>query len=66
MKPKSPVITDHMKEKYPGNTIISLDGEILGIGTDPLLALQAARKIMGDIDSKEFMISSIRYPILCA
>lgn len=41
---KSPYISDELEEKYPHHAVISLDGEILGIGKNALLAFEEAKK----------------------
>lgn len=57
---KDPKISASMKKKYMGKSIISLNGKILGIGSDCLIALQKAKKVMPDIENKEFLVSDIR------
>ncbi|MEK7085861.1 MAG: hypothetical protein AAB953_02500 [Patescibacteria group bacterium] len=56
---KAPKISATMEKKYVGKTIISLDGKILGIGSDCLVALKKAKKVMPDIEKKEFLVSRI-------
>ncbi len=59
MMPISPKISAAMKKKHSGETVISFNGKILGVGKHSLIALRKARKIMPDIDKKEFLISRI-------
>lgn len=42
-----------------GKSIISLNGKILGIGSDCLIALKKAKKVMPDIEKKDFLVSRI-------
>lgn len=59
-----PKISAVIRKKHPGEVVISLDGKILGIGKDSLKALKEAKKIMPDIEKKEFAISRIHTGIL--
>lgn len=56
---KDPKISTAMEKKYMGKSIISLDGKILGIGSDCLKAFKQAKKKMPDIEKKEFLVSRI-------
>lgn len=57
--PKTPKITAVLEEKYKGQIVISLNGKILGIGADSILALKKAKKNMKNIEEKEFLVSRI-------
>lgn len=59
-----PKISAVMVKKHPGEVVISLDGKILGVGKDSLKALKEAKKIMPDIEKKEFAISHIHTGVL--
>ncbi|MEK9166992.1 MAG: hypothetical protein AAB836_01685 [Patescibacteria group bacterium] len=48
-----------MEKKYRGYSVISLGGKILGIGKNPILALNMAKKEMVNIEKKEFLVSRI-------
>lgn len=63
MMPISPYISPYMEKKHRGKTVISLNGKILGIGENALIAVEKARKIMPGIDREEYLISHIRYGI---
>ncbi|MEK7672538.1 MAG: hypothetical protein AAB373_01505 [Patescibacteria group bacterium] len=56
---KAPNISARMEEKHVGKTIISFNGKVLGIGTDCVIALHEAKKVMPDIEKKEFLVSRI-------
>lgn len=57
--PKTPKISAVIKKKYKGQVAISLNGKILGIGKDSVLAFKEAKKRMKDIEKKEFLVSRI-------
>lgn len=57
----SPKISSALAEKYKGYIAISLEGKILGIGEDSLIALENAKKKIPDIEEKEFLVSRIHY-----
>lgn len=48
-----------MEKKHMGKSIISLNGKVLGIGSDCLIALKQAKKVMPDIEKKDFLVSRI-------
>ncbi len=48
-----------MRKKYPGKTVISWNGKILGVGENAVVALKKAKKVMADIEKKEFLVSRI-------
>lgn len=50
-----------MQKTHPGETAISLNGEIIAIGKDSVEALKKAKKTVPDIEKKEFLVSHI-YP----
>ncbi len=49
-----------MEKKYMGKSIISLNGKILGIGSDCLEALKEAKKVMPDAEKHVLLVSDIR------
>lgn len=55
----SPKISAVMRKKYPGKTVISWNGKILGVGENAVVALKKAKKVMADIEKKEFLVSRI-------
>ncbi len=57
---KEPKITAAMEKKYMGKSIISLNGKILGIGSDCLEALKEAKKVMPDAEKHVLLVSDIR------
>lgn len=57
---KSPEISAAMEKKHRGKVVISLNGKPLGFGKDATDALMEAKKVMPDIEEKEFCISRIR------
>ena len=59
MMPISPKISAVLEKKHPGETVISFDGKILGIGKNAVIALKKAKKVMSDIEDKEFLVSRI-------
>ena len=62
--PIAPKISAVMKRTYSGQVVISLNGKILGIGTDAQKALTKAKKIMPEIEREEFLISTIHTGVL--
>jgi hypothetical protein len=66
MMPISPKISIFIREKHTGETVISLEGEVLGIGRDGTQALEKAKKKMPNIEKKEFLVSHIHNgPLAC-
>ena len=61
MIPKSPKISAAVEEKHRGEIVISLDGKVLAFGKDGRDALKKAKKVMPDIDNKEFLVFRIRH-----
>lgn len=59
-----PKISAVLRKKHPRGVVISLDGKILGVGKDTIEALKRAKKIMPNIEDKEFAISRIHTGIL--
>lgn len=57
--PKSPHISAAIEKNHVGEVVISWNGKILGIGKNSLLALKKAKKVMPNIEDKEFLISRI-------
>lgn len=55
----SPKISAVMRKKYPGKTVISWNGKILGVGENAVIALKKAKKVMSNIEEKEFLVSRI-------
>ena len=53
---KLPKITKEIEKKHGGETLIALDGEILGIGKTSIEAVKEAKKKDPDIEDKEFLI----------
>lgn len=62
--PKTPHISSELKKEHHGEIAISLNGKIIAIGKNALLALQKAKKIMSDIEEREFVVSRIQYKYL--
>jgi len=62
--PKTLHISAVLKKEHPGEVAISLNGKIIAIGKNALLALKKAKKTMPDIEKKEFMVSRIQYKYL--
>jgi len=62
--PKTPHISAVLKKEHPGEVVISLNGKIIAIGKDALLALKKAKKMVPDIENKEFLVSRIKYKYL--
>jgi hypothetical protein len=58
---KSPKISAAIQKEHTGQTAISLNGKIIGIGKDSIDALKKAKLKMPDIENTEFLISHI-YP----
>lgn len=56
---KAPYISEALEKKHPGEVVISLDGKILGIGENTIIAVENAKKVMPDIEEKEFLVSRI-------
>ncbi len=56
---KAPYISATLEKNHPGEVIISLNGKILGIGKNTIIAVENAKKVMPDIDEKEFLVSRI-------
>lgn len=54
-----PKISAVIQRKYKGYVVISLDGKILGLGKDAVLALEKAKQRDKNIENKEFLISRI-------
>ena len=52
-------ISSVLKKKCNGHIVISLNGKVLGVGKDAVLALNDAKKKMKDIEDKEFLVSRI-------
>lgn len=59
MTPKSPHISRYMQKKYPRHTVISLNGKIIGIGKNAIIAAENAKKKMPDIEEYEYLISHV-------
>lgn len=57
--PKSPHISSALKRDHAGEVTISWNGKILGMGKNAVLALKKAKKVMPNIEDKEFLISRI-------
>ncbi|PIQ77491.1 hypothetical protein COV82_04200 [Candidatus Peregrinibacteria bacterium CG11_big_fil_rev_8_21_14_0_20_46_8] len=66
MIPKSPKISAVFQKKHRGETIISLDGKIVGTGSDAIIALKKAKKKIPDIEKREFLIFRIHPKYLAA
>lgn len=62
--PISPKISAVFRKKNSGKVLISLNGKILGMGSDSTAALKEAKKVMPEIEKKEFLISRIHNGIL--
>jgi hypothetical protein len=54
-----PKISAVFQRQYPGGTVISLNGKIVGIGKDGFAALKKAKKILPGIEKEEFLVSRI-------
>lgn len=63
---KTPRISAIFQEKHRGQTVISLDGKIIGVGKTSVVALKDAKKKMPDIEAKEFLVSRIHPKYLAA
>lgn len=57
--PITPHISATIKKEHPGEVAISLGGKIVAIGENSIKALIKAKKIMPDIEKKEFLVSRI-------
>ena len=59
-EPKMPTISAALARKNLGKTVISYGGKVLGIGANCIVALKQAKKVMPDIEAKEFLVTRIR------
>lgn len=57
---KVPKISAAMEKKYMGKSIISLNGKIMGVGSNCLEALKEAQKVMPDIQKQVLLVIDIR------
>ena len=57
----SPKISSVIAKKYKGCIAISLDGKIIGIGRDSVIALENAKSKMHNIEEKDFLVSRIHH-----
>ena len=55
-----------MKKNHEGEVALSLDGEIIGIGKNAVIALENAKQKMPNIGEKEFLISRIQTKYVAA
>ncbi len=54
-----PRISAVMQRRNVGQTAISVDGKVIAFGKNAIDALKKAKKIVSDIEDKEFAISRI-------
>ncbi len=64
--PITPHISALMKKNHEGEVALSLDGEIIGIGKNAVIALENAKQKMPNIGEKEFLISRIQTKYVAA
>ncbi len=54
-----PDISPEEEEKHRGERFIALDGKVLAYGKDHLEAFNKAKKIVPDLNDKEFLMARI-------
>jgi len=57
--PIAPRISAVMQKEHQGQTVISLDGKVISFGRNAVTALSKAKKIVKDIEEKDFAISRV-------
>ncbi len=58
---QAPKMSAALKKDHSGDTVISLNGKILGFGSDSIQALNQAKIAMPEIEDHEFLVSRV-YP----
>lgn len=61
---KTPKISAVLHKQHTGEIIISLDGKIIAIGKNSLAAFKKAKKILPQIEDKEFLVTRIQHKYL--
>lgn len=61
IKPPHPEMSPAFEKKHKGQNVISLNGKVLATGKNSLIAYKKAKKIVPNLDKKDFLISRI-YP----
>ena len=56
-----PTISAEDEKNHVGEMVISLDGKVLAFGKDTMDAINKAKKVVPNLDQKDFLISRI-YP----
>jgi len=62
--PKSPKISAVLKKDHPGEVAISLNGKIIAVGENSLIAFRKAKKAMPSIEKMEFLVTRIQHKYL--
>lgn len=64
---KPPKISKNLEKKHRGQVAISLEnGKVVAFGKTSMAALKKAKKIIPNIEDKEFVISRIHHTYLAA
>lgn len=64
LMPKSPKISADLRKNHHGEVAISLSGKIIAIGKNSLVAFRKAKKIIPDLENKEFVVTHIHHKYL--
>lgn len=61
---KAPKISAVFQKEHTGETAISLDGKIIAVGKNSVEAFKKAKKIIPQIEEKEFLVTRIQHKYL--
>ena len=61
---KTPKISAVLQRQHTGEIAISLDGKVIATGENSVVALKKAKKILPQIENKEFLVTRIQHKYL--
>lgn len=61
---KTPKISAVLQKEHPGEVAISLNGKIIAVGGNSVVALKKAKKIVPNIEDREFLVTRIQHKYL--